>query len=148
MLTVIVRAALSVPLRWLPKAIDNGETFATGPTPVPDSGTLCGLPGALLVTSMLAERTPTAVGLKRTLIEHDLVGASVDPAQLLVRTKSLGLASALATAEMVTLAAPVLVTVTVRAVLVVPTAWLPKATLVGVKLRLPIATPVPLKATP
>ena len=47
--------------------------LATGArTPVPVSGKLCGLPGALLVMVSVLFRTPAAVGVKVTFMEQAL----------------------------------------------------------------------------
>jgi len=48
---------------------------------------------------------------------------------------------------MLSVAVPVLVSVTVCAELVVPTAWLPKATLLGLRLTAGKAAPVPVRLT-
>jgi hypothetical protein len=46
------------------------------PSPVPASGTDCGLPGALSVTVNCPRREPDAVGVKVTVIRQDVVGLS------------------------------------------------------------------------
>lgn len=46
------------------------------PSPVPVSGTDCGLPGALSVTVNCPRREPDAVGVKVTVIRQDVVGLS------------------------------------------------------------------------
>jgi len=48
---------------------------------------------------------------------------------------------------MLSVAVPVLASVTVWAELMVPTAWLPKATLLGLRLTAGRATPVPVRLT-
>jgi hypothetical protein len=68
--TVMVRAALIVPRRWLPKLIRSGEALATGAASVPDSVAVCGLAGALLATRTIALRAPVAVVAEATLTEQ------------------------------------------------------------------------------
>jgi hypothetical protein len=46
---------------------ETGETDTEKSVPVPVSASLCGLPAALLVTVMLADRAPTALGVKVAL---------------------------------------------------------------------------------
>lgn len=60
-----------------------GVRLAAGATPVPVSATVCGLPVALSLTLMLAERVPDAVGVKTALMEHD-PPAAIELPQLLV----------------------------------------------------------------
>src|SRR5256885_1470284 len=61
-------AALVVPTCWLPKARDEGVRVTGGVVPVPDSATLCGLPGASSFTSNLPVWGPVVVGAKVTQI--------------------------------------------------------------------------------
>jgi len=128
---VTTRGALAVLTAWFPNASDVGETV-TGPLllPLPESGTVCGLPGALLAMLSVAERVPAAVGVKVTVIVHEAPAASVDP-QVVVRAKSPALVPVMLVPLMVNEADPVLVRVTVRGALVVPTAWAAKTSVEG-----------------
>ena len=98
-------------------------------TPVPVNPMLCGLPNALLVTVSVSVREPATVGVKVTLIVQFAPAARV-AAQVLVWAKSpLALMPAIfSTAE------PLLVRVTLCAVLVVPFVCAAKVRLVGARL--------------
>ena len=101
--------------------------------PVPVSGTVCGLPAALSVMVKVPARAPSAVGVNVTLILQfapaasvaGLIGQAVAP--VLVSAKSPEAAMVLIVRGPV----PVSVSVTICAVLVVFSCWLPKARLVG-----------------
>ena len=67
---------LGVPTDWLPKARLVGERPSTGPVPVPERLTVCGLPLALSETLSKAARLPLAEGVNVTLIVHLALGAS------------------------------------------------------------------------
>src|SRR5690349_8811058 len=99
-----------------------------GATPVPLSATVCGLPGRGSETVIAPLRTPVAVGEKVTLMLQLAAGARVAglTGQLFVCAKS-----PLAETPMVVAVLPLLLTLTVRALLVVPTSWLPKLRLEG-----------------
>jgi hypothetical protein len=58
--------ALVVPTAWLPNAKPTGETRKNVPLPV--SGTVCGLPGALSVTESVPLSAPEIVGVKVTVM--------------------------------------------------------------------------------
>jgi len=77
LVTDTVWAALEVPTFCDGKTIDGGLIATPGvrTTPVPDSGTVCGLPGASLVIVSAPLRGPAAVGVNVTVMEHDAVGA-------------------------------------------------------------------------
>ncbi len=75
--TVTVCAELVEPMGVLGKVRLEGLKLIWPDTPVPDSGTVCGLPAALSVTLTEAERAPTAEGVKVTLIVQVAFGASV-----------------------------------------------------------------------
>ena len=88
--------------------------------PVPERLTACGLPLALSVMLSEAVRLPEAEGVKVTLIVQ-LAPAATELPHVLVRAKSPALVPATAMLVMLKVALPVLLRVTVRAVLVVPT---------------------------
>ena len=79
---ILLKAALPVLLRvtdcaelvTLMGSVENvrlvGETPATGAMPVPDRGTVCGLPLPLSLMLSEADRLPLAAGVKVTLIEQ------------------------------------------------------------------------------
>lgn len=125
--------------------VKSGGVFV----PVPVSGTVCGLPAALSVMVKVPARAPSAVGVNVTLILQfapaasvaGLIGQAVAP--VLVSAKSLG-----AGMEMVLIVrgpVPVFVSVTICAVLVVFSCWLPKARLVGASITAGVGfAPVPV----
>jgi hypothetical protein len=100
-------------------------------TPVPDSGTVCGLFEALSVIVRFPVRTPTWVGVKVTLITQLFPTASVLPQGfvLVAFAKSPLVAMLL----MSSVAVPVLVTVTIFAELVSPKTMLPHVSAVGTR---------------
>src|SRR5260221_6529155 len=100
--------------------------FVFAVTPVPDSETVAGLPGALLAMLSVPVREPVAVGVKVTLTVQDAPAARVVP-QLLVCAKS----PVAENEETDAAVPPVLLTVTACEPLVEPTVWLPKDTLDG-----------------
>ena len=102
------------------------------PTPVPLSATVGAVPGALLLTVMVAARAPVAVGVKVTLMVVLAPGAMVVVAG--VAAKSPGLAPLSGTPERVSGAVPVLVTVALCALLVTFTFVLGKGSELGVTL--------------
>jgi hypothetical protein len=67
----------------VPTVVPGNVTLAganvTGSTPVPDSGTVCGLPGALSVIVRFPVRSPSWVGVNVTLITQFAPAASVAP---------------------------------------------------------------------
>jgi hypothetical protein len=109
---------------------------------VPARATVCGLPLALSVKVTLAVNGPLATGVKVTLMAQLAPAATLVP-QLLLCAKSLGFVPASAMLVMLNAAVPELVNVTDRAVLVVPTAWLPKARVAVDSLAEGSSTPVP-----
>src|SRR5438874_2124413 len=113
---------------------------------VPLKGTLCGLPDALSLMDKLAVRVPVAVGVKVTLTVHEAPAASVLGliGQLLVWAKSLALVPVSPMLVMVRAPVPLLVSVTVWAALLVPTAWFAKLTLVGLRLTAGVGLTGPL----
>src|SRR5689334_63524 len=144
--TVSVSGLLVVPTDCVPKLrpFAGLKLMPATPTPVPESGTLCGLPDALSVKLRLAERDPIAEGVKVTFTFVLALGVIVIGVGGFA-AKSPALAPPTEIAVMVRLAVPVFVTVTGMALLVVLIAWLAKLTLVGK----PIcgAIPVPVSAT-
>src|SRR4030095_4840801 len=147
--SVIPLAALVVPTVWLPNArlVGFSETAAAGAaTPLPESGTPCGLPTALDGIESVAERAFSAAGVKVTLIAQLAPGASVDPLQLL-DAKSAALAPVFVIVPSTRFAVPVLLIDTVFGALGVPRVWLPKAIVVADKpaAGAAAAAPVPLK---
>jgi hypothetical protein len=103
---------LVVPTDWFPKATLEEETLATGASPVPERGTVWGLPTALSATMTAAVRVPAAAGLKVTLMVQLAPAATLAP-QLLVWAKSLAFAPE--TATLVTFRSPLPVLVRVIA---------------------------------
>src|SRR5579863_2268301 len=86
----------------------------------------------------LPVRNPAIDGLKVTLIEQ-FAPAPTEPLQVLTAVKSPVALMPVTTSE----AFPVLVKVTVRGALFVPSGWLPKSTVEGLKLAKGPLTPVP-----
>jgi hypothetical protein len=84
--------------------IAEGVSDAPGTcaTPVPLTGTVCGLPLAVSVYCTVALLAPAVVGVKVTLVVQVTAEAKV-VTQLVVRLKSPGLVPDMATALMVTL---------------------------------------------
>lgn len=146
--SVIVDAALVVPTAWVANTTDAGLRLAAGGVvAVPDRLTACGLPAALSVTVMAADRAPAAVGVKVTLIVHDAFTARLLP-HVVVRAKSPALVPVTVMLVIVSEPVPVLVSVTVDAALVVLITWLAKVRVVGARLTAGVAvTPLPPSAT-
>jgi len=135
--SVIVRVEL-VASTTLPKLKLVGENV-TGALPLPESVTVC-VP-ALSVIVTLPEAAPTTVGANDTWMVHDAAGA-IGALQLLV-----WLNGAVATTfETCSGPVPLLSTVMVRALLVVPTTCIEKESDVGV-IEAPGVVPVPLRVT-
>ena len=96
------------------------ESETAGAIPVPERLTVCGLLEALSVKLSEALRLPVADGVNVTLTVQVLVGVTVAPVQVsALLAKSLAFVPPIVTVEMVRLAVPVLVTVSVWAALVV-----------------------------
>jgi len=126
--TVRVLVALASPTSTLPKLRLAGANFTTVPVPVRE--TVWGLPGALSVIESEAVSVPWAVGLNVTLMVHVAPAATLEP-QVLVSEKSDALLPLRLTLVMVSVAAPVLVRVTVCEALDVPANCVLKVRLVG-----------------
>jgi hypothetical protein len=102
--------------------VGAADKLTVGPVPVPLKLTVCGLPLALSVRVRLPEREPLAAGVKVTLITQ-LLPAATDALVLQVVPLAATAKSPVAAMPVkVKDAAPVLVTVTALAALVVPTA--------------------------
>jgi hypothetical protein len=129
----------------LPKASEEGETFATvlELDPVPVSETVWGLPVALSVIETLAVRVPAAVGVNVTLMLHVALAFTLLP-QVLVWAKSPLLVPVMAMLVSERAAEPLLVKVTLCAALVVFTVWLAKVKLAGAREAVGVAVPPPL----
>jgi hypothetical protein len=108
--------------------------------PLPLRATVCGLPEALSVMVNVPLRVPFAVGVKRMVTTQFAAAASVAP-QVLVWAKSPVIEILL----IVRVAVPEFVTVTVCALLVVPTTSVPKLTVVTDRFTAGAATAVVVK---
>jgi hypothetical protein len=95
----------------------------------------------VIVTLPLTD--PRTEGAKETEIVHLAVAASLPPHGLPPLPAALKSEDAV-NDTIFTLAAPLLVTVTVRGALVVPISWFPKARLAGLKVKGDPRPPVPL----
>src|SRR5258708_1482002 len=124
------RPLLTVPTTWLPNNTAFRDKLTAGATPVPLKVTICGLLVALSSIVRFGERAPAKAGVKVTLIVQ-LCPAATLPPQVLVSTKSPGLAPNIVMLESSRVAFPVLLRVTPCAALVVPTFWLANTILVG-----------------
>jgi hypothetical protein len=80
-------AALVLPTVWLEKVKLAGLKLRTAPVPVPESETVCGLPGALSLIDSVPVRVPVAVGVKVTDIVQ-FAPAARDVVQAVVFAKS------------------------------------------------------------
>ena len=121
---VTICAVLAVPLFWLPKFITVGLTCAPelGVTAVPLNVTLCGLAGPLSVIATLATRASAPLllwGVNVTLMVQLAFDARL-LVQVLVCAKSLAFVPVSAMLLMARVVAPLLVSVVVCAVLVLP----------------------------
>src|SRR5438034_6275332 len=113
------------------------------PDPVPDSAIVCGAPGALSVTEIVANRLPVATGVKVDLIVHVPPGAS-DAPQVWTCAKSPVFAPEMTMLPIVNVAAPAFVRVTVWALLDVPAGTLPKSSAAALRTTAGTMLPVPL----
>ncbi len=147
--SVTVCTAELLPTFSVPNARVVVLSFSAGTAvPVPVSVTFCGDPVALSVMVSVPVSAPAAVGLKATYTEQEAFAASV-AAQPFRSTNDVALVPPSAIELSVTLAVPVLVSVTVCRSLVVPTAVLGKASdvmLTDRVVELALA-PVPDRAT-
>jgi hypothetical protein len=115
------------------------------PVPVPVRVALCGLPAALSETERVPDREPIAPGRNVTLMVQLAPAAKVVP-QVVVSAKSEAFVPAIETLLMVMVPVPVFFSVTVLALVVTFTGWIPNATVVGVTLATGVV-PVPVKLT-
>ena len=115
--------------------------------PVPLKLTLCGLPTALSVKVRLPVAAPAAVGEKVTATVQDPLAATGVEVEQVVPVVARPKGPVMTIALMVRLVLPLFVSVTVCALLVVPTNWPAKAD--GVDRLTPVvdAVPVPLRLT-
>lgn len=122
LVTVTLIGELVTPTTTLPKLTLVGERVTADPAvaPVPETGSVCGLPGALSATDTEALLDPEAAGLKVTLIVQFFPAATLVP-QVFVWVKSPEFVPVMVTLVMLRVAVPVLVRVVVRGVLLVPT---------------------------
>jgi hypothetical protein len=153
-LLVTVRLiALLLPVLTVPKATGLGLNvrLVTGVLPVPDSPMDCGLPLALSVTAMDADRALAAEGENVTAREQAAPTFKVvgEFGQLLLTIeKSPGLVPPSTKLVKVIGLLPVFETVTLCELLVVPVFWAAKVRLPGLKVSVKVANwPVPVKPT-
>ena len=119
--SVTVWAALVVPTFWLANVNEVGERLAAAvdaATPEPVRLAVWGLPLALSVTVTLAVLVPDAVGLKVTLIAQVAPAATEDPQ---VPEPAKAKSPPMVRLLIVSVAFPVLLSVTACAALAVPT---------------------------
>lgn len=102
----------------MPKATEVGESVAIGATAVPERDTVWGLPAALSETERVAVRTPVADGVKVMLMLQLAPTANVAP-QVVVRAKLEEFVPKIEMLLIVMAPAPVLVSTTTLAALVV-----------------------------
>ncbi len=122
-------AALVVPTFWLPKGTLVGLSVTAGKMPVPVRGTVCGLPAASSATLTLAVRAPVVVGPKLAPKKQLLLGAMAlapnehagEPLVGATKLKSPGFVPVLVMLVMLSVALPLLVSLTFVRPLVVPT---------------------------
>src|SRR3989442_379994 len=134
------------------KGLLVAESVAVGGvTPVPVSGTDCGLSAASSVMFTVAARAPVAAGVKLMLIVQLAPGATelarVGEVLRAAKSKSAACAPVMVMLVRFSGAPPLLVRVTVCAALVVPTRCLPKALLVAESVAVGGVTPVPVSDT-
>jgi hypothetical protein len=121
---------------WLPKLTDAGVELKLGAVvPVPVRINACGLPLALSDIVRVALRAPSPAGVKVTLTVTLLPAGTLIGNVDGLKLNSAALAPDKAALDIVSVALPVLVTVTVS-VFDVFTGWLPKLTDAGVELNL------------
>src|ERR1019366_2483215 len=115
------------------------------PTPVPVRETVCGLFVALAVLESVAVMAPVAVGVKVTLMVHEVWAASDVPQVLAEMANALALVPVILSPEIVMAVLSLFFSVTVFAALVLLMPSLPKDRLAGVTVAW--ATPVPVRLT-
>src|SRR5580765_7022190 len=139
-----------VPTRCPPKPTLAGanETAGVGPAPVPERASACDVSGASSAIETVAVRVPRSEGVKVTESVHVAPGARVAGAggQSPLAAKSGVPASSIE--EIVNGVLPEFVSAEVRAALVEPTSWDPKARAAGASVTAGAgATPVPVSET-
>ena len=143
----VTLCALLVPATTtLPNARLAGLRLTTnGFTPVPDNDALFGLPAALVVNVKEAERTPVADGENVTLTAQFRPAPKLAPQVFAEMLKSAAFAPVRVILVMVNEAVPLLVSVTVCALVVAPTTMFPKERLPGFRVTAGTGgvTPVP-----
>ena len=117
--TVMDCPALVFPTGSLPNPSVGTESCTTASPPLPESETLCGVPGALSVKEREALRVPFAVGAKLILI-WQLAATATLPWQLLVSRKSPEFVPVIATFDKFSGPVPLFVSVRLCGELVVP----------------------------
>lgn len=120
-------------------------TEAVAAAPVPDNATSCGLLRALLTKWTLAVRLPVVVGVKVTATLQEALTAR-DEGQELTMPKSPGFVPVRVTPIPVSVAVPLLVSVSVTEAVEEPTVCEPKVIDVGAN-RVAPAVPVPVRLT-
>ena len=139
--------ALVVDTAWDPNARLVGEKLVAACVPTPERATVCGLPTALSVKDSAAVFEPVLVGVNVTETLQVAAGAS-DVTQVFAEIVNMAaLVPVKATAEIVSVAPPVLVTVVEMAELVLETVVLGKLIEVGLKLIAAIPAPAPETGT-
>src|SRR5215467_1078183 len=118
-------AALVVPTFCLVNVRLIGVTTVCA-MPVPDMGTVCGLPGALSKTFSVADSAPSEVGVYVKLTLHPMPAVSVGPQVFDEITKSLFPLTLMPFRSRMEYPVFTFLMVTVLVVLVVSIAWLPK----------------------
>jgi hypothetical protein len=121
------------------KARDAGR-LTSGPAPVPESVTLCGLPPPSSLNTSVADRAPDAAGWKRILTAQFAPGARLAP-QVVVSENSVALGPRMAICHKFAATLPAFFNVTVCAALAVPRAWVTKVRPAGEGF-IAVATPV------
>ncbi len=150
--------ALAVPTRWLPKVSDVLESITIGAIPTPESAMGCVAPGvpvasALSVSVIVAARLPVFVGVNVTLSVQvpPFAATGVPTAQvvalLLGSLKSPAFVPPTVMLVKLRAAPPLLVTVTLMAVLATPTRWLPNDRAFVESVAVGGVTPVPARLT-
>src|SRR5262249_53849661 len=123
--TITDLAAPVVPTATVPKLSETGESESCVPVPV--KVTVCGLVGALSLILNVPVRTPIRVGVKVTPTLQLAPGATVVPQVLPLMAKSPLMLILL----ILSVAAPVFVSLTTVAALLAPSPLLPTPTLVA-----------------
>ena len=139
MLSVMDNGGLVVSSNWFAKPNPVAERVALGPvvTPVPLIDTDCGLPTSSSVNVSVAASGPNWPGANLTSTEQSVPAVKVEPHVLVPSLKSEELTPIIATEFKVSEKVPVFVSVSVCAVLVIPTNCMPKSRLGGASVRLP-----------